>query len=162
MLHLRCSVGQMVARGRGTDLALQHCSTPFPLCEMFRRLEKAFARLGIYLVYLWLLGLLSPKETRLFCLKKKKKILHWYINVFMQLSGWQLHLPQAMLSTRQKQMAWVSLDIYWGREKKGLGSLSFRLCQIHTKQGTLDIWLEFQNVRNRPVLDSALWFSRGV
>lgn len=73
MLHLRCSVGQMVARGRGTDLALQHCSTPFPLCEMFRRLEKAFARLGIYLVYLWLLGLLSPKETRLFCLKKKKK-----------------------------------------------------------------------------------------
>lgn len=73
-LHLHCSVGQMVARGWGTDLALQHCSTQFPPCEKFRRLDRAFARLGMYLVYyLWLLGLLSPRETRLSCLKKKQK-----------------------------------------------------------------------------------------
>lgn len=62
---------------------------------------------------------LSQRNQTLFKWKKIWKdlnILNWHIKMFMHLSGQQLCLPKAMLwpveLTRQKQMAWVSLEIY--------------------------------------------------
>ena len=58
------------------------------------------------------------------------------MKMLMHLSGWQLCLPKATLwlaveLTRQKEMAWVSLEMHRGGEKRDLA-----LCSVDYAKST--------------------------